>query len=329
MNETMADTPAYNRWEGMASREKDISAHLVTVEIVRRALPELDPDSHKGRNGKILVVGGSPLFHGAGRLAAMAAHETLLSVASRVSDMVFFCSTEDNVSFLKDRLETFIGITRDQFNTYLSRTDVILVGPGLMREEDVGRPDTKGEPELTRAVTRATLESGKKAVLDAGSLQVVAAEELRNKAKAIITPHRTEMKNLFGGDEGSYFVSQKANFEEVAAVGKRVLANAESYGITILLKGPIDIIAGENGWFFSPGGTPAMTKGGTGDVLAGVVSALYTRIDDPLLAAAAGSFVLKRAGEDLEETPDVREFFNASDLTRQITKTLAGLRSTT
>jgi len=70
------------------------------------------------------------------------------------------------------------------------------------------------------------------------------------------------------------------------------------------------------------GGNQGMTKGGTGDVLAGLVAALYCK-NEAFLAASAASFINKKAGEDLAEKMGI--YFNASDLADQIPKTMERL----
>lgn len=294
--------------------------YLVTKEMLGQAVPEPKPDSHKNQNGRILIVGGSPLFHGAGRMTAQAASEITLAFASRTNDMVYFCSNKENIDYLKCKQEAFIGITREQFDFYLTACDVVVIGPGLMREPQEKMPETIKEPSVTDELTKKVLISGKKAVLDAGSLQVISAEDLRGKNKVIITPHRTEMGKLFGIKPELLLTSHKSPFTEIRKVAVVIKKVADEYGITILLKGPVDIITSKEGWFFSPGGNAGMTKGGTGDVLAGVVGAIYSRIDNPLLSASAGSYLVKRAGEDLWQNK--LWFFNAEDLAKQVNDTL-------
>lgn len=303
---------------------------LVKGEILRQAIPEPDPNSRKNQNGRIMiVVGGSPLFHGGGRMSAQAGDETFRGLATieanaafagRTNDMVYFCSTPENVSYLKERPATFIGIQRGQLKAYLPHSDVVLIGPGLMRTPEVNFPETEKEPLVTKELTELVLASGKKAVLDAGSIQVIAPEALKGKKQVIITPHRGELKMLFGVEPDLFLTSHQSTFAEIKEVAERLKKFAEDYQITILLKGPVDIIVNWEGWFFSPGGNAGMTKGGTGDVLAGVVAAIYSRIDNPLLAAAAGSYLCKRAGEDLWQKQEW--FFNATDLAHQISETL-------
>lgn len=292
---------------------------LVSSSFVKKALIFPDENSHKGQNGKILIIANSPLFHGAGRLSALALYETITLFASKTNDMVYFCSTKENINYLKQKQETFIGVLREEVDSYIKSADVILAGPGLMREEEKNRPDTKGEALQTLSLTKKVLESDKKLVLDAGSLQVINPDDLMGKTKVIITPHRMEMANLFGVKSVDLVLSHQSSFAEISRVAKIVQDISGRYNITILLKGPVDIIASKNSWFYVRGGNGGMTKGGTGDVLAGVAAAIYSRTDDPVLAASAASFILKETADDLWK--ESLWLYSATDLVNSIVQT--------
>src|SRR3989344_6364059 len=276
-------------------------SHLVTNTIVKEAIPEIAPDSHKGQNGKILIIAGSPLFHGSGSLSAKGALEIISVFASRTNDWVYICTSQENLKYLKERHEAFIGIGRGQIDLYLREADVVLCGPGLMREKEINFPETDNEPEITKELTRKTLASSKKLVLDAGSLQVISRNDLRGKTNIIITPHQKEMAKLFDIEVEKFQTKHNMSFSEISKIGEFVKSIAEKYKITILLKGPIDIIADSTNWMYTPGGDSGMTKGGTGDVLAGITAAIYSRTDSPILAAATASYINKKAGEMLAE----------------------------
>ncbi|MBI2012103.1 NAD(P)H-hydrate dehydratase [Candidatus Daviesbacteria bacterium] len=297
-----------------------MSDNLVTEDLIKKVVKIPDPDSHKGQNGRILIIGSSPLFHGAGGLALSSTLETINAFASLTNDMVYFASTPENLQYLKGRQQAFIGITRDQIDNYLRVVNVVLIGPGLMREEEPNLKETKNEPFITKELTLKVLSLDKKSVLDAGSLQVISPEDLKGKSKVIITPHRKEMANLFDMDEMDFITSYKSSDEEINKVAEKVQALAKDLGITILLKGPIDIVANKDGWYYSKGGNAGMAKGGTGDVLAGVVAALYTNSDNPLEVSAAGSYITKKAGEALWE--EKLMLYNATDLVNALAETI-------
>ena len=97
-------------------------------------------------------------------------------------------------------------------------------------------------------------------------------------------------------------------------------------GATLLIKGMVDIVANGDEGTTIAGGTPGMTKGGTGDVLAGLVAGLYAT-NDAWTAAVVGSYINKKTGEELAKT--VGPFFNASDLAAKIPEVLWGEYSKT
>src|SRR3989344_3630518 len=92
-------------------------------------------DSHKGQNGKLLIIGGSQLFHAASLWA--------LTVASRIVDMVFYSSVEINnriVESLKAEFRNGIVVPRSKVENYIHEADCILIGPGLERTEEKLKP---------------------------------------------------------------------------------------------------------------------------------------------------------------------------------------------
>ncbi len=259
------------------------------------------PDSHKGQNGKLLIVGGSQLFHAASLWA--------LTVASRIVDMVFYSSVETNnriVESIKAEFRNGIVVSRSKVENYIREADCILIGPGLPRPEgqEEGDDDTK---ELTERLFREYPE--KKWVVDGGSLQVIDPSILPKTA--IVTPHKGEFEKLKFKIQNSKFKIAIQNLK----VEAQVQAFAKEYGITVLLKGETDIVSSPEQTGRISGGNPGMTKGGTGDVLAGLVAAIYCK-NDAFLSACAGSYINKKAGESLERKMGL--YFNASDLAAEI-----------
>lgn len=243
-------------------------------------------NSHKGENGKLTIVGGSKLFHGASLWA--------LKVASRIIDMVFYASIPANNELtkkLKTEIFDFIAIPREEVENYIEESDAVLIGPGLMREEE------------TRRITGSLLKKfpRKKWIIDAGSLTEMEPNWLNKNC--LITPHKKEFETLFG------VTSDVSHIQQMA----------EKYDCVILLKGQTDIIRSPKECKISEGGNAGMTKGGTGDVLAGLAAALACK-NDLFLAACCASFINKKAGEELAKK--VGYYFNASDLADQIPLTM-------
>lgn len=285
------------------------------------------PNSHKGQNGKLLIIGGSHLFHAASLWS--------LKVASRIVDMVFYSSIPENNEIVQKAKEEFrdgIVVPRNQIDHYIDEADCILIGPGLPRIEgqEQGDDDTK---ELTERLLKKY--SSKKWVIDGGSLQVIEPTLIPHNA--ILTPHKKEFETLFGNVIATPSLLRGKQSHEIATGSSNprddeVARMAKEYNCIILLKGQTDIVCpprpplGEAGSSNEcvqiKGGNPGMTKGGTGDVLAGLVAALACK-NDMFLAAKVASFVNKKAGDELYKR--VGLYFNASDLADEIPKILKDL----
>lgn len=253
-------------------------------------------DSHKGDNGKVLIIGGSKLFHAASLWA--------LEVASRIVDMVFYSSVPENNRIVENEKEEFrngIVVPRNKISHYIEEANAILIGPGLPRENGIekGDDDTK---DLTEGLLKAY--PNKRWVVDGGSLQVIDPSILPQNS--IVTPHHKEFETLFKSPGNEFSI------KEMAA----------KYGIVIALKGEVDLVSDGVKVFEIEGGNSGMTKGGTGDVLAGLTVSLYAK-NDALLAACAASYINKKAGESLAKKTGV--YFNASDLAREIPKVMKEL----
>jgi len=242
-------------------------------------------NSHKGQNGKVMVIAGSTLFHAAALWA--------LEAASRIVDMVYFSSVTKNNELVKQAKSEFrngIIIPRSKIEDYMKEADSVLIGPGLPRPEG-----QEPEDDDTRELTRQLLQkfSDKRWVIDGGSLQTIEPEWIPEGA--IITPHTREFETLFKLRVKVDLVSQQA----------------KKYNCTIVLKGESDIICSPDNCVTISGGNAGMTKGGTGDVLAGVAVGLYAK-NDAWLSACAASFFNKRASERLFKTKGY--WYNTSDL---------------
>ena len=250
-------------------------------------------------NGQVTIIGGSALFHGAPFFS--------IQSASRIVDMVFFSSPHEGMreiaAEVKGRISSFIWVPWDEIEDYVGKSDAILIGPGFMRARTEKSNQTEAcdeECEKTKNITKNLLTKfpDKKWVVDAGSLQVMSPEWLPENS--IITPNKKEFQMLFG-DVKKEEASQK-------------------FKIFIVLKGPVTYVYTPDGEEIEVhGGTPGLTKGGTGDTMAGLTVALLAK-NEPKHAACSAAYVVKKAGEDLEKKQGI--YFNADDLAKQVPKTL-------
>lgn len=275
------------------------------------------PQSHKGQNGKLLIIGGSDLFHAASKWS--------LDVASKFVDMVFYASVPSNNTLVEQAKGEFwngLVVERKDLESYLEEADAILIGPGMTRadhsEMNYDTPPTDEEWQTnTQKITNYLLKKypHKKWVIDAGALQMVDTELLTDCM--ILTPHHHELKRLEG-------LVERVIEEHTHKERQKPFDYLLSKGITIVLKGPVDFVYHGSEVVEVSGGNPGMTKGGTGDVLAGLIAALYTT-NEMMTAAVVGSYTNKLAGEALAEK--VGPFFNASDLVQAVPEVVWQLKN--
>ncbi len=248
-------------------------------------------DGRKGGNGKVVIIGGSYLFHGAPLLS--------LKTASRIVDMVFFSSPEPSVGKvaeeLKGELNSFIWVPFTQIEEYINKSDAVLIGPGLMRyhKEDESSSDKNGKK--TKKLTESLLAKfpQKQWVIDAGSLHVIDKKFI--PSQAILTPNRGEYENLFGKQKPA----KAAKDNNCIIVFKNAQTEVFSPKEERLVKG----------------GNKGLVKGGTGDVLAGLSAALVAK-NPPFWSACAASFIVKKAADELYQK--VGFAYNADDLAEKI-----------
>ena len=217
--------------------------------------------AHKWSAGSVLVVGGSPHLTGAAVLAGRSALEF-------GAGTVYVCSpAPGSIHNVAPELPTMTfeaGLER------LHKFDVVLAGPGLA-DEDSGLAD--------RILTEA-----KRVVLDAGALKPNMLELARKHGgEVLVTPHNTEFERVSGVGAGSYSIR----------------AFASRHGITVLLKGnPTLITDGCPPVMVASGGSELATIG-TGDVLGGMIAALWARGLEGIDAAVSGAYWHGRAGRSL------------------------------
>jgi NAD(P)H-hydrate epimerase len=267
--------------------------------------------SHKSQNGKVMLIAGSKLFH--------AASIWPLTVMSRIVDMVFYASVAENnelVAKMKEKFLNGIIIPRERIDDYIKEADCVLIGPGMPRESGIESGD-----DDTKVLTESLLSkyNNKKWVVDGGSLQTIDPEVLKNlKVMPILTPHQREFEVI-------KVKSQNAKVKNViknSKVEEQVEIFAREYNCEVLLKGEKDIVCSPSQSMQISGGNPGMTKGGTGDVLAGLVASFYAK-NDAFLSATAASYINKKAGESLYQK--VGLYFNGSDLADEIPKVMKEL----
>jgi NAD(P)H-hydrate epimerase len=217
-----------------------------------------------------------------------------VQAASRIVDLIYVLSTKENqklIKKLKSQTAEFIPVDKPDFKNL----DAVLIGPGL------------GVSKKTYELTKKVLQSGKKAVLDADSLKILD-EKLRRMLRPhhILTPHYIEFKKAFN----------------LTASKQNVLACVKKYGCNIILKGQTDVVAGPWGLALDKNGNAGLTKGGTGDILAGLTAGLLCK-NPQEIAAQAAVFAVGFAGDRLYSRQ--KTFYNSEDILAILPRVLASL----
>ena len=249
-------------------------------ELVLSLLPDRNPWGHKGNFGKLLLLCGSRGYTGAAFFAAMGALRSgaglvFLGVPESIYGIEAVKLNEPVIFPLPDAGGRLSADAVPEILTRLPQMDAVLVGPGL------------GQSEGTLAVVRAVLEKAEcPVVVDADGINVLSAHRdlLRGrKLPTILTPHDGEFARL-GGVIGE---------DRMAAAA----ALAEELGCVVLLKGHETCITDGTDGYLNPTGNPGMAVGGSGDVLAGVITALLGAGLPPLEAAACGAWLHGASGD--------------------------------
>lgn len=281
---------------------------------LRLALKPRSAHSHKGENGRLLVVGGSSRYVGAPSLSALAALKVGVDL---VTVAVPYSITSAVRAYSPDLIVVPLpaeGVLSPACIPAILReaqaADAVVVGMGLGQEEET-------KAAVLDLVNKLN-EAGKPAVIDADALKALGGvrKELALK-NAVLTPHSGEFLALTG--------NRLPSEEEVGWEGRleTVKRWAKCLNTTILLKSRYDIITDGEKFKIKTIGNAGMTAGGTGDVLAGIVGALMSRGGAPFRSAVGASFLNSYAGDLLEA--EIGQHYSAEDLVHMLPVALKSL----
>lgn len=222
-------------------------------------------DSHKGQNGRLMVIAGGPYF-GAPVMSCLSALRTGADIVRLFAPESIHLQASLSTPVLMITDLPGDRLTVDSVEMLLRESesyDAVLIGPGVGTD-----------PGTVEAVRSFVSRCGRPMVVDADGLTAIAG--MRLNGNAVLTPHHGEFARLGGGDP-----------EDVA----------RAMGATVLLKGAEDVISDGSRTRVNRTGTPAMTGAGTGDVLAGCVSALLSKGMSAFDSACLGAYICGTAGE--------------------------------
>lgn len=266
-----------------SAAEDDAVVPLALEEKDLSLIPRRKRDSHKGDFGRVLVMGGSVGMCGASYLSALAAYKCGAGIVE------IFAPFENReilqtllpeaivTSYIKDSFET-----KDLLNS-IDRASVIVIGPGLGVSDNT-----------LRMVKEVFKNSNAPLIVDADALNVIARENMEypTDVPIIVTPHQGELARLTGKNIKSLLrdpigaTMEYAREKDVICVSK----NAR----TVITDG-VNV-------FVNMTGGPSIAKGGSGDVLCGVIAGMLTAGLSPIGAASIGAYVHGRAGDTAGES---------------------------
>lgn len=304
---------------GLEKAEDEYTGEVVSADIgipisaerkagpgdVEMAIHPRKIGSHKGQNGRLLIVGGSSQYVGAPALAGLAALKSGIDLVT-----IALPSEKANIvnSFSPDLItyelpgkelepKALSGV-----ENVLEESTGVIIGPGLGLESST----REAVVELMNILVEKWGDMP--VLLDADGLKILSEEpQLLSEAQCVLTPHAGEFELLTGS---SLPEDEEERIERVSEASKELNSS-------ILLKSHTDICADSDGEvILNDTGNPGMTVGGTGDVLSGIVGTFLSQGSDPLRSAAAGSFICGLAGDFCRE--ELGYEFTASDVKDRI-----------
>lgn len=234
---------------------------------------ERKKDSRKGDNGKVMIIGGSPMFYGAPILCSLAAEYSGVDlVFPFLPPQHIEAAKTHSLNFILSRFQEEMLASKDvkTILNFSKKVDAIVIGPGLGTD-----------PKTKEAVKSLLSNLEVPTVVDASALMYTN----HLPKTCILTPHRGEFLEMTGDDPTP---------ENVQKWSKNLKA-------TIICKGPEDIIANKDEIAINKTGNALMTVGGTGDVLAGFLGGLLAQGMEPFEAGKYATHVLGSIGENLAE----------------------------
>lgn len=265
----------------------------ITGSLARRLAPARHASSKKGDNGTVLVAGGSRFYHGAPVLTSMAALRS-------GTDLVYTAVPRSIITAVRSFSPAIIALPLpDDKLTVGSANRLAAMLPKRADAAAIGMGMSIADPDAIAVLVKKLKEAGTRLLLDASALIPEILPEISGTG-AVVTPHAGEYKRLFQREAGK---TEKERISNVQSVAKE-------YGITVLLKGAVDVISDGRRVGVNKTHNSAMTVGGTGDVLSGLVAGLMAKKMESFEAALlavyynglAGNLAFKRVGLHMAAT---------------------------
>ena len=266
-----------------------------------------NPKSHKGDNGKVLVIGGSRDYIGAVVLAGLAALRSgadIVTIAAPEKVGYAINALSADLIVKKFKGDDFCVSRANDILKLSNNFDAVLIGNGIgMHAKSFCKKFIK--------------ECKKPMVIDADGIKAISLDIVNN---SILTPHAKELEILLKNSNIKLSIIKKINKEK--NINKKISIIKKSIKIKnniILLKGPTDIIISKNKTAFNKTGNAGMTKAGTGDVLAGLCAGYLAQTNDLFQSAVNAAYISGLIGDILLKKKKGYSYL-ASDMVDEIKK---------
>lgn len=281
----------------------------ITFNMIKNKLPKRNSESHKGDFGKLLCICGSRSMPGAayfciesalrcgvGLVRAAIPESIYGSISSKISECTYVLCRDDSHGNIEKTSVDYILETA-------KRCSAVAVGSGM------------GKNESVKLIVNSLIETcDKPMVIDADGINVISENiDILKKAKSkiILTPHAKEAERLLGVECNEINVNKIIYAQQLA----------DEYGVIAVMKGHNTIVADkEEKAFLNLTGNSGMAKGGSGDVLTGMIGSFLAQGMDPIDAAICGVYIHGKSGDYCQS-----RYSSASMLPRDIIEGLSSV----
>ena len=313
-----------------------IEDNSITAQRMKFLLPERIPYGHKGDFGKVVSVCGSENYIGAAGISTLAAMRTgaglvnlctaekvVNSLSSQLFECVYsklitdengFITFEENKETILEKLAGYsCGLTNEKNENHKKGNCSLLIGCGLGHTEDT-----------EKLVAFLVENSPCPVIIDADGINSLAVNIdvlLKKKSKVILTPHPAELARLCGVSTAEILSDRQ----------KYAIELAKKYEVTVVSKGAETFICNGNLTLVSSYGNTALSKGGSGDMLAGIISSLVAQsaefCEHPERSAVLGCYIMGKTAQLVSQEKSERGIL-ARDIIDEIPVFLKTLEET-
>ena len=251
---------------------------IIDETYIKDLIIPRNSSSHKGENGTIGIVGGSKLYHGAPLLSALGALRSgsdlaYLFVPEVIANPIRATAPDIIVYPLPDSKFT-MGVSNKILN-FRKEINTFVIGPGIVNQKMNG---------LINLVSKLQ-NNDVNIILDAGAINSELINNISGK-NITITAHLAEFTR---------FIEKKIDDEE--SIKNEIINYAKDKKITLIVKGKTDFISDGEQILLNKSGNASMTKGGTGDILSGIIASQVDIGHTALDASIIGTYIMGKTGE--------------------------------